>query len=102
MIRRPPRSTLFPYTPLFRSPIHDGMEFRPRRQDHRRGSTRRTVAGSDGAPGRIQQFVPPALQTRVPSATVTTTFHRFRGHELSVAGWGLIGLPGKCALYYSP
>src|SRR5256885_3442029 len=23
MIRRPPRSTLFPYTTLFRSPIHD-------------------------------------------------------------------------------
>src|SRR2546421_5022855 len=24
MIRRPPRSTLFPYTPLFRSPLHAG------------------------------------------------------------------------------
>src|SRR2546429_3163723 len=24
MIRRPPRSTLFPYTTLFRSPAHDG------------------------------------------------------------------------------
>src|SRR3712207_7313327 len=24
MIRRPPRSTLFPYTTLFRSPIHGG------------------------------------------------------------------------------
>src|SRR2546430_4259219 len=23
MIRRPPRSTLFPYTTLFRSPVHD-------------------------------------------------------------------------------
>src|SRR2546425_7475407 len=26
MIRRPPRSTLFPYTTLFRSLLHDGME----------------------------------------------------------------------------
>src|SRR2546429_717535 len=25
MIRRPPRSTLFPYTTLFRSMIHDGV-----------------------------------------------------------------------------
>src|SRR2546422_457497 len=25
MIRRPPRSTLFPYTTLFRSPLHDGQ-----------------------------------------------------------------------------
>src|SRR5438874_8196787 len=26
MIRRPPRSTLFPYTTLFRSPLNDGLE----------------------------------------------------------------------------
>src|SRR3712207_8892550 len=29
MIRRPPRSTLFPYTTLFRSPIHDRAEVAP-------------------------------------------------------------------------
>src|SRR2546421_4684324 len=30
MIRRPPRSTLFPYTTLFRSPIrHEGARSRP-------------------------------------------------------------------------
>src|SRR6478736_8710948 len=28
MIRRPPRSTLFPYTTLFRSPVHRGARFR--------------------------------------------------------------------------
>src|SRR5437588_1585037 len=27
MIRRPPRSTLFPYTTLFRSPIDSGLNF---------------------------------------------------------------------------
>src|SRR5438876_8217029 len=46
MIRRPPRSTLFPYTTLFRSPNHaDGH----RRADvlHRRGRVRRI-------PGDIQ------------------------------------------------
>src|SRR2546422_7561545 len=37
MIRRPPRSTLFPYTTLFRSP----EDFRGRRDD---GGTRRAVA----------------------------------------------------------
>src|SRR5258707_5076611 len=29
MIRRPPRSTLFPYTPLFRSAQEHGVEVRP-------------------------------------------------------------------------
>src|SRR2546427_6137004 len=28
MIRRPPRSTLFPYTTLFRSQVHDDVDFR--------------------------------------------------------------------------
>src|SRR5260221_4371569 len=28
MIRRPPRSTLFPYTTLFRSPLHDLLYLR--------------------------------------------------------------------------
>src|SRR5438128_4140109 len=35
MIRRPPRSTLFPYTTLFRSrPAHDGGAERDRARDH--------------------------------------------------------------------
>src|SRR3712207_8990281 len=38
MIRRPPRSTLFPYTTLFRS-----------RLAHRRGEHRRPLAVADGA-----------------------------------------------------
>src|SRR3712207_8463957 len=32
MIRRPPRSTLFPYTTLFRSTIHRGETAEPHRQ----------------------------------------------------------------------
>src|SRR2546430_10028845 len=36
MIRRPPRSTLFPYTTLFRSHEH-GIESRARRVDSRKG-----------------------------------------------------------------
>src|SRR3712207_8299871 len=34
MIRRPPRSTLFPYTTLFRSMLECSFGFRPRRSAH--------------------------------------------------------------------
>src|SRR2546425_6396100 len=34
MIRRPPRSTLFPYTTLFRSKVHSQHAVRPRVRDH--------------------------------------------------------------------
>src|SRR3712207_6988951 len=37
MIRRPPRSTLFPYTTLFRSARVEEHRFRPRPLDGRRG-----------------------------------------------------------------
>src|SRR2546426_8594331 len=35
MIRRPPRSTLFPYTTLFRSHAEDGLQHHPRVRSHR-------------------------------------------------------------------
>src|SRR2546430_5910142 len=41
MIRRPPRSTLFPYTTLFRSPIRDA-----RRRPERAPAVRSAHAGS--------------------------------------------------------
>src|SRR5256885_3933298 len=47
MIRRPPRSTLFPYTTLFRS-LREADSFRrarrPARERHRAGELRRVVA----------------------------------------------------------
>src|SRR3712207_7619185 len=54
MIRRPPRSTLFPYTTLFRSPASgDGSRERGRRASAgsapRRGAARATAQGSDRA-----------------------------------------------------
>src|SRR2546430_2494735 len=43
MIRRPPRSTLFPYTTLFRSGRHSESGRRRRRENcHRRASNRST------------------------------------------------------------
>src|SRR5258706_6541646 len=44
MIRRPPRSTLFPYTTLFRSPRHS--------QQHRQDAH---VPGAQAACGRIEK-----------------------------------------------
>src|SRR2546430_8442231 len=58
MIRRPPRSTLFPYTTLFRSPGHRGG--------------RRFVADGRGAPARdparlaVRVFVPQPHSERTP------------------------------------
>src|SRR5260221_9930631 len=52
MIRRPPRSTLFPYTTLFRSTF-----FRPRPSDRRRAPQRKQVLFSDAStsmPGALR------------------------------------------------
>src|SRR3989442_11422069 len=55
MIRRPPRSTLFPYTTLFRSHDHDraGALERDLRGDRRAGAQRAAPLGAraEGAPG---------------------------------------------------
>src|SRR3712207_7154562 len=58
MIRRPPRSTLFPYTTLFRSPrsasgIPDGQTCARRRPPRRGASARRGGRGAED-PGRRQ------------------------------------------------
>src|SRR3712207_8785067 len=47
MIRRPPRSTLFPYTTLFRSPRERGGRAGPARAA---GPVRRRAAGPAGGP----------------------------------------------------
>src|SRR5687768_18314034 len=48
MIRRPPRSTLFPYTTLFRSPPDAGPQ---RRRDGHHPLQRRPPAARHGRPG---------------------------------------------------
>src|SRR2546428_12896216 len=54
MIRRPPRSTLFPYTTLFRSQVDDGQG-RSGDRDAAGAAARRAAAGGGGdlAAGRI-------------------------------------------------
>src|SRR5687768_17627907 len=59
MIRRPPRSTLFPYTTLFRSRAAARAEARELGQDHRRQGAARRAADPAGALGRGQGLLPP-------------------------------------------
>src|SRR3712207_8484335 len=62
MIRRPPRSTLFPYTTLFRSVVEDGRDLEPDRvafvpraqaDAGQRRLPLRPLPGSEGA-GRVE------------------------------------------------
>src|SRR3712207_8518581 len=63
MIRRPPRSTLFPYTTLFRS--KDMACRRPpcTPSGSRRGSMTTATAGSPRAPNPREEIVIPSWQT---------------------------------------
>src|SRR5688572_31078388 len=53
MLRRPPRSTLFPYTTLFRSVIHWGNPLDGPPAPRRRGDKPAAVPGN-GAAGRLE------------------------------------------------
>src|SRR2546427_6891097 len=65
MIRRPPRSTLFPYTTLFRSWLHD----RPRREWARREErTLRPRAGTRREPKSSDSISPDRKSTRLNSS----------------------------------
>src|SRR2546426_8047976 len=65
MIRRPPRSTLFPYTTLFRSRVVRGSEAAKRhcfgragrsfQQDHSRGDFRRSQIACHRGPGSEEE-----------------------------------------------
>src|SRR3712207_7656130 len=60
MIRRPPRSTLFPYTTLFRSPLGCGEA-----RGHLAGAGERPVADADGLGER--HLADPAVHGRLPA-----------------------------------
>src|SRR5256885_6309521 len=69
MIRRPPRSTLFPYTTLFRSSSEfQRVKNRLLRLSNARATATGAIASSDdGTPGR------PTLKRRQPTPDDTTT-----------------------------
>src|SRR2546422_8002303 len=67
MIRRPPRSTLFPYTTLFRSLLAFHCGPRKRYCHSRRGLFLRAVATRAGA-GRLRiSWPPPKTRNRIAS-----------------------------------
>src|SRR5256885_12337523 len=63
MIRRPPRSTLFPYTTLFRSPRLGRLCDRPRKRGADRGSRRRRATRRVRGGGRRSEEHTSELQS---------------------------------------
>src|SRR2546426_6032526 len=75
MIRRPPRSTLFPYTTLFRSGLHDdGGDLRPAPPEHVLHG-RRVVEG-DGH-GELGQRPGDRKSTRLNSSHLVISYAVF-------------------------
>src|SRR5256885_12235313 len=75
MIRRPPRSTLFPYTTLFRSVLNGSHETKLLQADGR-GRDARRRAGSGGGPGghdRAGRDQEPAGRAGVPRSEEHTS-----------------------------
>src|SRR3712207_9305561 len=72
MIRRPPRSTLFPYTTLFRSlaPL-----LRPRGMEGETGSNSWVVSGTRTASGKPLLSNDPHLATSIPSVFAQVGLH---------------------------
>src|SRR5256714_6990305 len=77
MIRRPPRSTLFPYTTLFRSPLTEAARVPvPERLEGSLPTFRVAPAGTTAVPRKV-----PVTQTRLPAHVDSThyaTAHRSR------------------------
>src|SRR2546430_5557398 len=73
MIRRPPRSTLFPYTTLFRSPaVVVGAVVRQHQEERGRGSYR---GGERRRDARVGTRVSQTTATRMTRRVFTTTSH---------------------------
>src|SRR5437667_7000042 len=66
MIRRPPRSTLFPYTTLFRSPSPPGDP-----------PPRRLRSMNEGNPPLLRRGVPDRKSTRLNSSHITISYAVF-------------------------
>src|SRR4029078_13730863 len=80
MIRRPPRSTLFPYTTLFRSP-HDGQRRRRDRSDWDGRARRSAVPRSEEHTSELQSLA--YLVCRLLLEQIQDTLNKdFIGHQL--------------------
>src|SRR5205085_4047539 len=83
MIRRPPRSTLFPYTTLFRSRLAQQLELEPARRDGARGRRRRVRSEEHTSELQSQSN----LVCRLLLEKKKKTIHRSNVHQL-------INIPG--------
>src|ERR1039457_7584054 len=95
-IRRPPRSTLFPYTTLFRSGSRGEIPFSAGRGDRRlapdRLSRRGLVDRSEEHTSELQSpcnlGCPLLLQQKTSSTRIKPTNHRLhRAHNHSISHW---------------
>src|SRR3712207_7980315 len=83
MIRRPPRSTLFPYTTLFRSPAHDhrlehAMVGDQQLEEHERGVHRAVADREDRDPAReLAQALADRKSTRLNSSHANISYAVF-------------------------
>src|SRR3712207_2329366 len=93
MIRRPPRSTLFPYTTLFRSLVPGGVVAGGRRRPavpagpdrRRRGPRRAVVPAAGGAPARRGRRPLPA-RTGLAGGPAAAGPHRPLGGRVLAGG----------------
>src|SRR3989442_11124709 len=100
MIRRPPRSTLFPYTTLFRSPPVEhprGVELldHPRDQVVERLERELALVPADDLALRVDEHErgPGTDRIRLPDAEVAVVHHRMADVEAEDGGADGVGLP---------
>src|SRR5438132_13571609 len=84
MIRRPPRSTLFPYTTLFRSRVHR-RSLAPSRGSFRAGPRQRGARAERVLRGRLEEPQGPGDGGR--GALVRGLPVRARAHQLTAAAY---------------
>src|SRR2546429_6054306 len=84
MIRRPPRSTLFPYTTLFRSrtaparaapPASSGSRRSPRRSEKRRRARARRAVSTDRETGRSAAAAPAVRRSEEHTSELQSRLH---------------------------
>src|SRR3712207_7468477 len=73
MIRRPPRSTLFPYTTLFRSALHVGKRVRPPGQLHHPLARGRQAAPRGQLPHACAHHSTPRVSAKRPRSEEHTS-----------------------------
>src|SRR5438105_12274416 len=84
MIRRPPRSTLFPYTTLFRSRPHPQADQPPHRQPHRRQQPPRSEEHTSELQSRVD-LVCRLLLEKKKGIKNSVSIPRWRNHTLTMS-----------------